>query len=64
MSTHVRKEVRDMNDREWLHRYAELIDEADLADVKMVMQQYAARALNRKYREDMAHGKSQADDEA
>lgn len=45
------KEAND-NDRAWLHRYADLIDEADLEDVKMVLQQYAARALNRKYREE------------
>lgn len=39
-------------DREWLHRYADLIDDTDLAEVKMVMSQYAARALNKKYREE------------
>lgn len=38
--------------RSWLHRYADLIDEADLPEVKMVMQQYAARAMNKKYREE------------
>lgn len=38
--------------RRWLHRYAEIIDESDLPEVKMVMQQYAARALNKKYREE------------
>lgn len=49
------KEDRDMNkktDREWLHSYADLIDDTDLAEVKMVMSQYAARALNKKYREE------------
>lgn len=46
-----------INTRKWLHRYADLIDEADLMEVKMVMQQYAARALNKKYREDKTHEK-------
>lgn len=46
-----------INDRSWLHRYADLIDEADLMEVKMVMQQYAARALNKKYREDKTYEK-------
>lgn len=43
------------SERAWLHRYADLIDEADLTEVKMVMQQYAARALNKKYREEKEH---------
>lgn len=48
-----------INNREWLHRYADLIDEADLMEVKMVMQQYAARAMNKKYREERKHEKTQ-----
>lgn len=48
-----------INNREWLHRYADLIDEADLMEVKMVMQQYAAQAMNKKYREDHKNEKAQ-----
>lgn len=47
------------SERAWLHRYADLIDEADLPEVKMVMQQYAARALNKKYREEKVHEEEQ-----
>ena len=38
--------------RSWLHRYAELISEDDVPEVIMIMQQYAARELNRRYREE------------
>ena len=49
-------DIEDINSaRTWIHRYADLIDEADLPEVKMVMQQYAARALNKKYREEHRH---------
>lgn len=48
-----------ISNREWLHRYADLIDEADLPEVKMVMQQYVARAINKKYREEHKHEKAQ-----
>ena len=48
-----------INNREWLHRYADLIDEADLMEVKMVMQQYAARAMNKKYKEERKNEKAQ-----
>lgn len=48
-----------ISNREWLHRYADLIDEADLMEVKMVMQQYAARAMNKKYREEHKYEKAQ-----
>lgn len=41
-----------LSDRIWLHRYAELISEEDLPEVIMIMQQYAARELNRRYREE------------
>ena len=41
-----------LSERSWLHRYAELISEEDLPEVKMIMQQYAARELNRRYREE------------
>lgn len=44
--------MEGINDREWIHRYADLIDESDVKEVKMVLQQYAARALNKKYREE------------
>ena len=45
--------------RSWLHRYVDLIDEADLPEVKMVMQQYAARAMNKKYREEHKNEEAQ-----
>ena len=41
-----------LSERNWLHRYADLIDEEDLPEAKMIMQQYAARALNRRYMEE------------
>jgi hypothetical protein len=43
------------SERAWLHRYAELIDDCDLEEVKIIMQQYAARRLNRQYLEEKAH---------
>ena len=48
-----------ISNREWLHRYVDLIDEADLPEVKMIMQQYAARAINKKYREERKNEKAQ-----
>lgn len=48
-------EMHANSERAWLHRYADLIDEADVMEVKMVMQQYAARRLNRQYKEEKAH---------
>ena len=48
-----------ISNREWLHRYADLIDEADLMEVKTVMQQYAARAMNKKYKEERKNEKAQ-----
>lgn len=48
-----------ISNREWLHRYADLIDEVDLPEVKMIMQQYAARSMNKKYREDHKNEKAQ-----
>lgn len=44
-----------VSERAWLHRYADLIDDCDLEEVKTIMQQYAARALNKKYREAKEH---------
>lgn len=41
-----------ISERNWLHRYAELIGEEDLPEVKMIMQQYVGRELNRRYREE------------
>lgn len=43
------------SERAWLHRYADLIDDCDLEEVKIIMQQYAARRLNRQYKEEKAH---------
>lgn len=51
-------ETLPASERAWLHRYADLIDEADVKEVKMVLQQYAARALNKKYREEHKHEES------
>jgi hypothetical protein len=45
--------------RSWLHRYADLIDDEDLPEVKMVMQQYAARAMNKKYMEEHKNEEAQ-----
>lgn len=47
--------MNETTDRAWLHRYADLIDEADIPEMKMILQQYAARTLNRKYKEDTKH---------
>lgn len=44
-----------VSERAWLHRYADLIDDCDLEEVKVIMQQYAARRLNRQYKEEKAH---------
>lgn len=44
-----------VSERTWLHRYADLIDDCDLEEVKIIMQQYAARRLNRQYKEEKAH---------
>lgn len=43
------------SERAWLHRYADLIDDCDVEEVKVIMQQYAARRLNRQYKEEKAH---------
>ena len=37
---------------ELLHRYVEQIADADLPEVKMILQQYAARSMNRQYKKD------------
>lgn len=38
--------------REWIHKLVDVIeDERDLEAVKWLLQRYAARALNNKYRE-------------
>lgn len=41
-----------ISERNWLHCYADLIGEEDLPEVKMIMQQYVGRELNRRYREE------------
>jgi hypothetical protein len=47
-----------MSDREWIHKLVDMIeDKGDLAMVKWLLQPYAARSLNRKYREETAHEK-------
>lgn len=38
--------------REWIHRLVEVVDEGDLDAVKWLVQPYAARALNKKYKEE------------
>jgi hypothetical protein len=52
-------EVELIITRSLLHRYADLIDDEDLLEVKMVMQQYAARAMNKKYMEEHKNEKAQ-----
>lgn len=45
-----------MTNREWLHKMIDLIeDEGDLAMLKWLMQPYAAKSLNKKYREERNH---------
>lgn len=47
-----------MSDREWIHKLVDMIeDKGDLAMVKWLLQPYAARSLNNKYREETAHEK-------
>ena len=47
-----------MSDREWIHKLVDMIeDKVDLAMVKWLLQPYAERSLNRKYREETAHEK-------
>lgn len=42
-----------MTTKEWIHKLVEAIeDEGDLATVKWLVQQVAARSLNRKYKEE------------
>ena len=36
-------------ERKMIHRYAELVEEQDLAEVKRILQEYAAKKLNREY---------------
>ena len=46
--------------REWVHKLVDMIeDEGDLAMVKWLLQPYAARSLNRKYREEQTHEEEQ-----
>ena len=52
-------EVEFIITRSLLHRYADLIDEVDLPEVKMVMQQYVAQAMNKKYMEEHKNEKAQ-----
>ena len=45
-----------MSNREWAHKLVDLIeDEGDLAMVKWLLQPYAARSLNKRYREEHTH---------
>lgn len=41
--------------REMIHRLVEVIDESDLDTVKWLVQPYAARALNKRYKEEQNH---------
>ncbi len=36
-------------ERKMIHRYAELVEERDLEEVKRILQEYAAKKLNRQY---------------
>ena len=40
------------SEREMMHRYVDLILDQDLPEVKMILQQYAARGLNQQYKKD------------
>lgn len=45
-----------MSNRDWAHKLVDMIeDENDLAMVKWLLQPYAARSLNKKYREENTH---------
>jgi hypothetical protein len=49
-----------MSNREWIHKLVDMIeDEGDLAMVKWLVQPYAARALNKKYKEEQNHEEDQ-----
>ena len=41
-----------ISERDMVHRYADLLDDGDLPEVKMILQQYVARKLNRQYNND------------
>ena len=36
-------------ERKMIHRYAELVEEQDLEEVKRILQEYAAKKMNREY---------------
>lgn len=38
-------------EQELMHRYVDLIPESDWPEVKMILQQYAARGLNKQYKD-------------
>ena len=57
--------TKAMSTREWIHRLVDVIeDEGDLAMVKWLLQSYAARSLNKKYREEKNHEEDQGHDPA
>ena len=45
--------------REWIHRLVDVVDDGDLDAVKWLVQPYAARALNKRYREEQTHEEAQ-----
>ncbi|MGN1369534.1 MAG: hypothetical protein ACI4WX_11740 [Aristaeellaceae bacterium] len=36
-------------ERKMLHRYADLVEDKDIEEVKRILQEYAAKKLNRQY---------------
>lgn len=45
--------------KEWLHHYAEMVDGQDVQEVLQILQQYAARTLNRRYMEEQGEQKEE-----
>lgn len=41
-----------LSERNWLHKWIDLLDGSSLAEVEMILKQYAARDMNRRYREE------------
>ena len=41
-----------MTTKEWIHKMVDAVEDEDLATLKWLVQQVAARSLNRKYKEE------------
>lgn len=58
-------DTKAMSTRAWIHRLVDVIeDEGDMEMVKWLLQPYAARSLNKKYREEHSHEEDQGHDPA